>query len=134
MTMHSTNNYSPKSIVQRLFLEHPSVMRIFYSESCGFRGIYTESLDKPYLDNHLFLMYDLDKLDTNWVIREHYFNKNPLFYTSYTLVVKHKTYIVYVFIKPKNISIEPNTLPLEEPLNWMNYIQQKSQGLSVEKS
>jgi len=68
------------------------------SEKAGFIDGYTYNKNKPYLDNHIFLMYDADDVNKNTIQREINLNKSPNLYGKDYIRAGGKNYVLYVFV------------------------------------
>ena len=67
------------------------------SEESGFVEGYLQDINRPYLDNHIFLLYD-GKLDTVAKLkRDEKIRKMPTLYGRYTIHIKNVPYLLYVF-------------------------------------
>lgn len=65
------------------------------SESNGFIGIYFEDINKPYLDNHIFLLYNWSNNKSVTVFYK--YKKLSSFYGYRIIYLKNIPYIVYIF-------------------------------------
>ena len=66
-----------------------------FSENEGFVGVYYEDINRPYLDNHIFLMYNWDDKKSTKVFFK--FKNIPSFYGYKIIYLSKKAYIVYTF-------------------------------------
>lgn len=66
------------------------------NESEGFINAYTEDINRPYLDCHVFLMYNWDDIKS---VRVFYKFRNLSSFYGYKIIyIKGKPYIVYTFV------------------------------------
>lgn len=65
------------------------------SEKSGFVSMYTDDINRPYLDNHIFLMYNWDDIKSTDVFYK--FRKLPSFYGYRIIYLKGVPHIVYTF-------------------------------------
>lgn len=63
----------------------------------GFNGAYFEDLDRPYLDSHIFLLYDWNKDIPNAAMTFYKFKNLKSFHGYKTMYVDGKPKIVYTF-------------------------------------
>ena len=65
------------------------------SEKTGFIAMYTEDINRPYLDDHIFLLYNWsDKKSTEVFYK---FRELPSFYGYKIIYLKGVPYVVYTF-------------------------------------
>lgn len=74
------------------------------SESTGFIDAYTDDINRPSLDNHIFLMYDWSKLTPEGVHVFYKFQKLGNLWGKKIIYIKGKARMVYTFIGNKQIS------------------------------
>lgn len=67
------------------------------SEKSGFVGAYTSDINRPYLDNHTFLMYDLSNKTKEAYDREWKFRKLSNLHGWNIIYIKDKPYKIYTF-------------------------------------
>lgn len=65
------------------------------SDKTGFISMYTEDINRPYLDDHIFLMYDWNDKKSTKVFYK--FRELPSFYGYKIIYLKGIPYIVYTF-------------------------------------
>lgn len=65
------------------------------SESTGFEGVYFEDINRPYLDDHIFLMYNWDDKKSTKVFYK--FKGMKSFYGYKIIYIKRVPHIVYTF-------------------------------------
>ena len=71
------------------------------SEKSGFIGAYNYDINRPYLENHIFLMYkSIDTIEC--LNRYQKFNKLDTIYNKTYITIKGEHYIVYTFVKTNN--------------------------------
>ena len=75
------------------------------SENSGLVGIYTEDINKPYLDNHIFLMYDTDVNTIEAMNRYRKFRQLDTLYNYRYVIINRKHYIIYTFTRVNNKEI-----------------------------
>lgn len=91
----------------------------------GFSGIFDTSLDKPHLDNHLFILFKKDITSFMPMIYLSYENRKKW----YELIVDDQRYIVIVI--PNTFKTKLNKeLPLEMLPEW----KQKERGITIDTS
>ncbi len=71
-----------------------------------FIGCYTEDINRPYLDNHIFLLYEWGNNKSSKVFYK--FRGMKSFYGYKVIYIKGKSFIVYTFTSNKNINILKN--------------------------
>lgn len=68
------------------------------SEEAGFVNAYSSDINRPYLENHIFLMYkSIDTIEC--LNRYQKFNKLDTIYNKTYITINGEHYIVYTFIK-----------------------------------
>lgn len=67
------------------------------SEDSGFVGAFSSDINRPYLDNHTFLMYDLTKQTKEAYDREWKFRKLSNLHGWKVIYVNQKPYKIYTF-------------------------------------
>lgn len=67
----------------------------------GFVGAYNVNMNRPYLDNHIFLLYDY-KTNEKGVKRDQKFKNSPYLYDWDVIMIKHKPFLLYSFSIVKN--------------------------------
>ena len=65
------------------------------SEATGFEGIYFEDINRPYLDDHIFLMYDWNDKKSTKVFYK--FRNMKSFYGYKIIYINRVPHIVYTF-------------------------------------
>lgn len=70
-------------------------------ESTGFVGCYLEDKNRPYLDNHVFLLYKWGDIKSTKVFYK--FRKARSFYGYKIMYINGESYIVYTFTSNVNI-------------------------------
>lgn len=87
-----------------------------FSEESGFIDAYLENINKPYLDNHIFLLYDgnldtAEKLERDCKIR-----KSKYLYSRETIRINNKYYLLYTFINTSKyiLKLREGILPAGE--------------------
>jgi penicillin-binding protein-related factor A (putative recombinase) len=112
---------------------------IFPFEYEHYEGCYTESLDRPYLENKMFIMVKVKTDRQNFQIEEDLM-KDPLFYYRYKITHGGIVSFVYVLFREKNL-LElyqfqdlrkfgkiNKTLPLDESIPF-----DPTQGITIQK-
>ena len=69
-----------------------------FNKMYGFVSMYTKDINKPYLCNHLFLVYRLDPLNIPRFTR--IYSLYDTFYTTYVTIINKEAYQVYAFLIP----------------------------------
>ena len=64
----------------------------------GFVGMYTKDINKPFLCNHLFLVYKLDPC--NIPRFTNIYSLYDTFYTTYITIINKEAYQIYAFLIP----------------------------------
>lgn len=81
----------------------------------GFLGAYTLDINRPYLDNHIFLVYAPICLTKESEARRDKFETLKTIYKKYYIRIKGQEYLVYVFVTNKTIkNIMYNRLMLSD--------------------
>lgn len=70
----------------------------------AFKGM----IDKPWLDNHIFLVYRIVEADDRYVNNMIHIRKNPNFYDHYTYIDDDETFQVFCFTVPKEFQKDYN--------------------------
>ncbi len=65
----------------------------YWHKSKGFCGCYFESIDRPYLENKIFLLFEVNPFDYN--IYDD-LDKDPWLYCKYKCNINNKPHVVYV--------------------------------------
>lgn len=68
-------------------------------ESKGFVGLYTSDINRPYLDNHVFLLFSLDCINSESVERGVKFSKLKNLYNRKLTRINGKLYDIYAFTR-----------------------------------
>lgn len=66
-------------------------------DQSGFVGAYFEDINKPFLDNHIFLMYDYSSKGKNLANCIHKLHKLNNKYSSRVVYIKNKPYLVFSY-------------------------------------
>ena len=66
-----------------------------FSEKTGFEAVYYEDINRPYLDNHIFLMYDWEDKRCSKIFYK--FKNLKSFYGYRVVYIKDKCHIIYIF-------------------------------------
>lgn len=72
------------------------------SEEAGFIDAFDADINKPYLDNHIFLMYDPNKNTKKAQIRYAKFSKIGTLYNRRIIHCDGKPYLIYAFVRINN--------------------------------
>lgn len=88
-------NLATKFIVPLMFHKYP---RFLNYGNFGFVNLYTADINRPYLDKHIFLVYETTSFveqhnELNEALRSH-----PNFHSKYGIKVNKKFYDVYAFV------------------------------------
>ena len=75
-----------------------------FNEKTGFIGAYVEDIDRPYLDNHVFLLYKWDKNTENATSIFYKLKKLDSFHSYKTMYIDGKPVIVYTFTSNRDIN------------------------------
>lgn len=75
-----------------------------FKDSTGFVGAYTEDTDRPYLDNHVFLMFKWNKDVPNGVDVFYKFRELNSFHSYKVRYINNEPYIVYTFTSNRDIN------------------------------
>lgn len=70
-----------------------------FDEKNGFSGVFMYDKNRPYLDNHLFLLYDISKPSKENYEREVRFRKHTNIYNSKVVYIKGKAYKIYAYTR-----------------------------------
>lgn len=73
-------------------------------EKTGFIGAYVEDVDRPYLDNHVFLLYKWDKDVEKATSIFYKFRKLSSFHSYKTTYIDGKPVIIYTFTSNRDIN------------------------------
>ena len=65
-----------------------------------FKGFFTSDINRPSLDNHVFMLYEIDLKTPNQIIREERFKKSPMFYNSIYKTIKKTPCEIFSFVMP----------------------------------
>ncbi len=66
----------------------------------GFMNIFFTDIERPYLDNHVFILYNTDLVDADYVRLLTKFENATNFYTSYSIKISGVWYKVFCFTAP----------------------------------
>lgn len=67
------------------------------SPEAGFVNIYSEDINRPYLDNHIFLLYDLTNTTTKAYVRNQKLRSSKSLYDVYNINISGNEFILYAF-------------------------------------
>lgn len=67
------------------------------SPEAGFIALYTEDINRPYLDNHVFLLYDLDNTSADAYNANKKLQSSKYLYNSYNVRIAGHAFKMYVF-------------------------------------
>lgn len=68
----------------------------------GFLDVFFDDIERPYLDNHVFIMYDTNKVDGDYVRLLSKIENMPNYYSSYNIMISGVWYKVFCFtLNPK---------------------------------
>lgn len=118
---------------QLLSIKKAVVPSIVYKDF-GYIGMFAKSLDRPYLDNHFFLMYKSNTTHGFWYI-DKILQKLPEFYSRYYIEHDGVSYVVFVFVcfnKKIKVLLDDIILPLDETEEFV--INNKSRGICLDTS
>lgn len=93
----------------------------------GFVNAYTDDINKPYLDNHIFLLYDSSVNTVRSMNRFRKFRNLDSLFTSRYVTINKKHYIIYVFSRVsksneiKNILNGSGCIPVTAKLDIYNF-------------
>ena len=65
-----------------------------FTEEAGFVDAFSEDINRPYLDNHIFLMYKFDTKESTW-FRNKRFEESGVIQSSKTMCTNNTCYTVY---------------------------------------
>lgn len=65
-----------------------------FTEDAGFVDVFSEDINRPYLDNHIFLMYKFDTKESSW-FRNKRFMDSGIVQNSKMMRINNTCYIVY---------------------------------------
>ena len=69
----------------------------------GFISVYFDDIERPYLDNHVFIMYDTNEVDGDYVRLLSKIENMPNYYSSYNIMISGVWYKVFCFtLNPKH--------------------------------
>ena len=77
------------------------------SPEAGFIDVFSEDINKPYLDNHIFLLYDLTNTSAKAYSRNKKLESSKKLYDKYIITISGNEFIVYVFIASRTIKERP---------------------------
>ena len=63
----------------------------------GFVDIFLDDVERPYLDHHAFIMYDLSKVDANYIKLMGIFEEADNLYGSYSIRISGVFYKIFCF-------------------------------------
>lgn len=63
----------------------------------GFEGLYLHDINRPYLDNHVFLLFSFDSLSSASIDRWSKLKKMKCVYATRTVKIKGKLYDIFTF-------------------------------------
>ena len=66
----------------------------------GFMNIFFTDIERPYLDNHVFIMYDTNEVDGDYVRLLSKIENMPNYYSSYNIMISGVWYKVFCFTVP----------------------------------
>jgi hypothetical protein len=66
----------------------------------GFVNAFLEDINKPWLDNHIFILYETCSISSSI---EDNMKKNPYYYDTKQIVIDNKYYDEYIFVIPPEI-------------------------------
>mgnify|MGYP007054770753 CR=1 FL=1 len=75
------------------------------SPNSGFVAAYTEDINRPYLDNHIFLLYDTEVNTIEAMNRYKKFRCLDTLYNYRYVIVNRKHYMIYTFTRVNNKEI-----------------------------
>lgn len=67
------------------------------SPEAGFIGVYSEDINRPYLDNHIFLLYDAVNTTTKAYVRNQKLRSSKYLYGVYNVNIVGNEFILYAF-------------------------------------
>lgn len=73
------------------------------SPEAGFVDIFSEDINKPYLDNHIFLLYDLTNTSAKAYSRNKKLESSEYLYDKYIITISGNEFMVYVFVASRTI-------------------------------
>lgn len=91
------------------------------SEETGFVDMYFEDINRPYLDNHLFLLYNWDDKKSSKVFYK--YKKLPTFYGYKVMYINKIPYIVYTFTSNSLINRLKNGTAILRDINKQRILQ-----------
>lgn len=74
-----------------------NLVREDFDEKNGFRGVFMHDKNRPYLDNHLFLLYDISNPSKENYNREVRFTKHTNIYNTKVVYIDGKAYKIYAY-------------------------------------
>lgn len=78
------------------------IKSIDLTEKAGFIGAYTYNINRPYLDDHIFLMYDANLVNKYTIDKEIRFSKSSELYGKEYIRSGGNNYTIYTFIIIEN--------------------------------
>lgn len=91
------------------------------AEDTGFVGIYTEDINRPYLDDHVFLMYNWNDVMSTKVFYK--FKNMSSFYGYKIIYLKGIPYIVYTFTSNSLINRLKKGVAILRDVNKLRILQ-----------
>lgn len=91
------------------------------SEEKGFVDMYFEDINRPYLDNHLFLLYNWNDKRSSEVFYK--YKSLPTFYGYRVMYINNVPYIVYTFISNSLINRLKNGAAILRDINKQRILQ-----------
>lgn len=91
------------------------------AEDTGFVGIYTEDINRPYLDDHIFLMYNWNDVMSTKVFYK--FKNMSSFYGYRIIYLKGVPYIVYTFTSNSLINRLKKGVAILRDVNKLRILQ-----------
>lgn len=91
------------------------------AEDTGFVGIYMEDINRPYLDDHVFLMYNWNDVMSTKVFYK--FKNMPSFYGYRIIYLKGVPYIVYTFTSNSLINRLKKGVAILRDVNKLRILQ-----------
>lgn len=91
------------------------------AEDTGFVGIYTEDINRPYLDDHIFLMYNWNDIMSTKVFYK--FKNMSSFYGYKIIYLKGVPYIVYTFTSNSLINRLKKGVAILRDVNKLRILQ-----------
>lgn len=67
-----------------------------FTKDNGFIGIYNIYMEKPFLTNHIFILWEYPT-NSDMIKRDVKIKKSPMLYDWDVIMIKHKPYVLYTF-------------------------------------